>query len=184
MPIDAPHALVSPPGPAVVPLALASINPPESTTTSPETSSTMGWPPCSSRTWSFEMVRPASRTTITAAPPPDWATPVVKSSVPRLQLVLVMVPALESIVVVPAASQFHAGEVLKFSAQVLEVTLTDGGSAIDTHTQLPPAHPDVPPVHACPHVPQLFGSDVVFVSQPSVSGAVPALQSARPGLHA
>lgn len=56
------------------------------------------------------------------------ATSFVKSSVPSVQLVLVMVPALESMVVVPAALQFHAGDVGNFVAQAPGSTLTAGGT--------------------------------------------------------
>jgi hypothetical protein len=47
--------------------------------------------------------------------------------VPSEQLVLVTVPAVESIVVVPAALQFHEGDVAKFAAHCVASTLTDGG---------------------------------------------------------
>jgi hypothetical protein len=44
-----------------------------------------------------------------------------------VQLVLVMVPAVESIVVVPEALQFQVGDVAKFAAHCDASTLTDGG---------------------------------------------------------
>jgi hypothetical protein len=54
---------------------------------------------------------------------------LVKSGAPSVQLVLVIVPALESIVVVPAALQFQTGDVLKLAAHCEGFTLTAGGSA-------------------------------------------------------
>jgi hypothetical protein len=56
-----------------------------------------------------------------------WATLLVKSRVPRVQLVLEMVPALESIVVVPAALQFHVGDDLKLVCHGVGSTSTAGG---------------------------------------------------------
>ena len=58
----------------------------------------------------------------------SWATSLVTSIVPRAQLVLVAVPALESIVVVPAAVQFQVGAVGKLAVHCVASTLTDGGS--------------------------------------------------------
>jgi hypothetical protein len=54
----------------------------------------------------------------------------VKSSVPRAQLVLVIVPAVESMVVVPAALQFQVGDVAKFADHCVASTLTEGGRAL------------------------------------------------------
>lgn len=46
-----------------------------------------------------------------------------------MQLVLVMLPVpVELMVVVPAALQFHVGDVKKFAAHADASTLTDGGS--------------------------------------------------------
>jgi hypothetical protein len=55
---------------------------------------------------------------------------LVKSSVPSVQLVLVMVPAVESMVVVPAALQFQVGDVAKFADHCVASTLTEGGRAL------------------------------------------------------
>lgn len=74
---------------------------------------------------------------MTVEPPPVCATSLVTSSVPRLQLVLVTVPRLESTVVVPEASQFHAGDVLKFTSHWLASTLTEGGMATLVQTHMP-----------------------------------------------
>jgi hypothetical protein len=76
-------------------------------------------------------------------------TPFVKSSVPSAQLVLVMLPAPEeSMVVVPAALQFHVGE--DENDHCVESTLTDGGTtppatshafaAFPSQSNVPPAH--------------------------------------------
>jgi hypothetical protein len=56
--------------------------------------------------------------------------------VPSEQLVLVTVPADESIVVVPAALQFHDGDVAKLAVHCAGSTLTAGGrlSGVQVHT--------------------------------------------------
>jgi hypothetical protein len=62
-------------------------------------------------------------------PPVLCVTLFVKSRVPSVQLVLVMLPVpVELMVVVPAALQFHVGDVKKFAAHAEASTLTDGGS--------------------------------------------------------
>lgn len=55
---------------------------------------------------------------------------------PSVQLVLETVPAVESMVVVPEALQFHAGDVAKFAVHCVASTLTDGGrtSGVHVHT--------------------------------------------------
>ena len=118
-----------PPGQARIPMAPESRSClPESTTTLPATRKTTGLSPVSLKTWLLLTVRPWRRTTMTFGPPPICATLLVKSSVPSAQLVLVTVPAVELIVVVPAALQFHVGDVRKFAAHCDASTLTDGGS--------------------------------------------------------
>jgi len=120
-----------PPGPAVVPEAPASIFAPESTSTLPATRKMTGLLPWSLSTWLLLSVRPLSRTTMTCGPLESiCVTLFVKSSEPSVQLVLVMVPAVESTVVVPAAVQFQVGEVWKFVAHCAEFTFTDGGSGV------------------------------------------------------
>jgi hypothetical protein len=53
---------------------------------------------------------------MTLVPPTSsWRTLLVKSNAPMAQLVLVIVPAAESIVVVPAASQFQLGAPAKLT---------------------------------------------------------------------
>jgi hypothetical protein len=54
-----------------------------------------------------------------------------------VQLVLVMLPVDELIVVVPAALQFQVGDVKKFAAHWLASTLTDGGSVWFVQQVLP-----------------------------------------------
>lgn len=95
---------------------------------------------------------------MTLGPPPCCATLLVKSSVPRLQLVLVIEPdPAELIVVVPAALQFHVGEVRKRADQVLGLTLTAGGKTCAVQQVLPvcsqpllvrPSQSIVPEAHA------------------------------------
>ncbi len=77
---------------------------------------------------------------MTVGPPATvWVTLFVKSSVPSVQVVLVMVPAVESIVVVPAALQVQIGAVLKLMAHCEGSTSTAGGSATFVQlTQAPP----------------------------------------------
>src|ERR1700722_13608801 len=150
-----------PPGPAVVPVAPASIRPPRSTSTLPATRKTMGLFPLSWRTWLLVTVSPCSRTTITLGPPDsDWVTLLVMSCVPSVQLVLVTVPAFESTVVVPAALQFQVGEVLKFAAHWVASTLTDGGSCTCVHIAQWPLWQADPAAHAklLPQPPQLPSS--------------------------
>jgi hypothetical protein len=71
-----------------------------------------------------------SRTTITVGPPlaRDCVAPLRESWAPSAQLVVVMLPALESMVVVPDALQFQLGDVLKLVFHWLASTLTDGGT--------------------------------------------------------
>jgi hypothetical protein len=92
--------------------------------------------------------------------PPEtvWATLLVKSRVPRVQLVLVMVPALESTVVVPAALQFQVGDVLKLASHGVGSTSTAGGIGICVQGVHVPETHRVPLAHACPapHPPQLL----------------------------
>jgi hypothetical protein len=74
---------------------------------------------------------------MTCEPVPSLcATSAEISSVPSEQLVLVIVPAVESTVVVPAALQFQDGEVAKFAVHCAASTLTDGGklSGVHVHT--------------------------------------------------
>jgi hypothetical protein len=74
---------------------------------------------------------------MTCGPLPSvCATSAETSSVPSEQLVLVTVPADESTVVVPAALQFHEGDVSKFVDHWVASTLTDGGrlSGVHVHT--------------------------------------------------
>jgi len=124
-----------PPGPAVFPAAPASILPPESTITLPATRRTMGLSPLSFRTWFVVMLSDLRRTTRTVGPPePSCATSFVKSSVPRLQLVLEILPAPEeSMVVVPEALQFHDGDDWKLHCDVS--TLTAGGLSTPLDSQ-------------------------------------------------
>jgi hypothetical protein len=68
--------------------------------------------------------------TMTFGPPVDWTTLVLTSGVPSAQVVSVTVPAVEFMVIVPAALQFHVGDVLKFRAHWVASTLTDGGSSM------------------------------------------------------
>src|SRR5882757_55759 len=63
------------------------------------------------------------------------ATLFVTSSVPSAQLVLVTVPAEESTVVVPAALQFHVGDVWKLVVHCVASTLTDGGNGTPIFSQ-------------------------------------------------
>src|SRR5260221_7020573 len=119
-----------PPGPGVIPVAPESISPPPSTRTLPAMRKTMGLSPFSLRTWLPLTVRPLSRTTMTLGPPPSWATLLVKSRDPSAQLVLVIVPAAESIVVVPAALQFQAGGMAQVAAHFMASTFTEGGTGM------------------------------------------------------
>ena len=65
---------------------------------------------------------------MTFGPPPVvCATLLETSRVQRLQLVLVTVPAVVSMVVVPAALQFQVGELKKFADHWLASTFTEGG---------------------------------------------------------
>ena len=123
-----------PPAPGVVPVAPVSILPPRSMSTLPATRSTMGWLPWSLRTWPLLTVSPLRRTTMTAGPPElVCVTALVKSGAPSAQLVLEMVPALESMVVVPAALQFQVGDMMKFAAHCVTSRLIEGGSSIGVH---------------------------------------------------
>jgi hypothetical protein len=66
------------------------------------------------------------------------ATLFVTSSVPSAQLVSVTVPAVELIVIVPAALQFQLGDVLKLAPHCVASTLIDGGSSMFVHvTHMP-----------------------------------------------
>jgi hypothetical protein len=98
---------------------------------------------------------------MTVGPPVTvCVTLLVKSRVPSVQLVLVIVPAVESMVVVPAALQVQVGDVLKLVAHCDGFTLTAGGSATSVQlTQVPFWQPP-PEVHAnaAPQPPQLFMS--------------------------
>src|SRR5258708_24952271 len=97
---------------------------------------------------------------MTAGPPlDDCVVLAVKSSVPSAQLVEVMVPALESMVVVPVVVQLHAGEVLKLTFHCVASTSTDGGTETGVHApHAAPAHKGVPPLQAWPQLPQLAAS--------------------------
>jgi len=119
---------------------------------------------------------------MTFGPPPIWATLFVKSSVPSAQLVLVMVPALESIVVVPAALQFQVGEFKKFADHCVASTLTEGGSvwfvqhvAPECSQPLPalPSQSLVPPPQPVQEPPE----HVWLVVQTAVVHVVPQLES-------
>lgn len=90
---------------------------------------------------------------------------------------LVMVPALELIVVVPAALQFQVGEVAKFATHCVASTLTEGGSTVPPlNSQAFPALPSqssVPPPHGA-HEPL---EQVWLVVQATVEHEVPQLES-------
>jgi hypothetical protein len=90
-------------------------------------------------------------------PDTDCVTLLVRSTVPRVQLVLVTVPAFESTVVVPVALQFHAGAVLKFVAHWVASTFTEGGSETFEQVTHAPAMQWALDAHAWPppHPPQL-----------------------------
>jgi hypothetical protein len=106
-----------------------------------------------------------------------WATLFVKSSVPSVQLVLVIVPADESIVVVPAALQFHVGDVAKFDDHCVASTLTEGGSApppLNSHAF--PALPSQSSVPA-PQLAQVPPEHVWLVVHAVVVQFVPQLAS-------
>jgi hypothetical protein len=109
----------------------------------------------------------------------------VKSSVPSAQLVLVIVPAAESMVVVPAALQFHVGDVAKFADHCVASTLTEGGkappplysqafAALPSQSSVPPPHGEHAPlehvwlvVHATVvHVVPQLASVAMSFSQP------------------
>jgi hypothetical protein len=96
---------------------------------------------------------------MTVSPPvTDCATLFVKSSVPSAQLVLLMVPAFESIVVVPAALQSHVGELLKLVAHCVASTSTEGGSSTCVQLTHVPFWHVSEPGHAVPQPPQLLVS--------------------------
>jgi hypothetical protein len=105
---------------------------------------------------------------MTFGPPAVWATLLVKSRVPRVQLVLEMVPALESIVVVPAALQFHVGDDLKLASHGVGSTSTAGGIGTCVHGVQAPATQRVPLPQANedPHPPQLLPSVWKLVQPP------------------
>src|ERR1019366_2711420 len=148
-----------PPGPALLPVAPASIRPPRSTTTSPATRSTTGLSPLRASTWPLVTVSPCRRTTMTDGPPDtDCATLLVTSTVPSEQLVLVTVPAFESIVVVPDALQFQVGDAANSVAHSVTSTLTDGGRLTGVQdAQDPLWHPRLlMQAKVAPHPPQLF----------------------------
>jgi hypothetical protein len=115
---------------------------------------------------------------MTVGPPAtDWVTLFVKSRVPSEQLVLVIVPAFESTVVVPAALQFQVGDVLKFAFHWVASTSTDGGiETFEQVTQAPPTH-DAPvaQVNAEPQPPQLLLSVCSLTQAP--------LHAVNPVLH-
>jgi hypothetical protein len=91
---------------------------------------------------------------MTVGPPAtDCVTLFVKSRAPRAQLVLVIDPALESIVVVPAALQFQLGDVLKLVFHCVASTSTDGGTATFVQPEHTPLTHVWLPVQMCP-VPQ------------------------------
>lgn len=98
------------------------------------------------------------------------------SSVPSVQLVLVTVPAVESMVVVPAALQFHVGDVAKFAAHGVASTLTDGGSEFKVRSQPFCAFPSQSSVPA-PHDPHDPPEQVWLVVHVAVVHVVPQLES-------
>lgn len=105
------------------------------------------------------------------------ATSFVKSSVPSAQLVLVIVPAFESIVVVPAALQFQVGEVAKLADHWVASTFTDGGSrAPPLNSQAFAALPSQSSVPA-PHVVHAPPEHVWLVVHAAVVHDVPQLAS-------
>jgi hypothetical protein len=96
----------------------------------------------------------------------DCVTLLVKSSVPRVQLVLVIEPAVESIVVVPEAVQLQLGEVLKLVFHCVASTFTDGGTATLVQLWQTAATQVAPPVHAFVQLPQWLLSVCSFTQAP------------------
>jgi hypothetical protein len=148
VPVDAPQAEPLPPAPGVAPLASALMMPPVSTVTLPATRKTTGLAPLMLTTCPPVTVSPCSRMTVTAGPPPVCVTPVMTSGVPSAQVVSVTTPVVELIVIVPAALQFHVGDVLNSAAQVDTFTFTDGGSSTDVHALHMPLTQVFPVAHA------------------------------------
>jgi hypothetical protein len=103
-------------------------------------------------------------------------TLLVTASVPSAQLVLVTVPAVESMVVVPAAVQLQLGAVAKLPDHCVTSTLTDGGRTFAVASQAFPGFPSqsrVPPPQAA-HEPLV---QVWDVEQVAVEHVVPQLVS-------
>jgi hypothetical protein len=96
------------------------------------------------------------------------------STVPSVQLVLVMVPAAESTVVVPAELQFHVGEFAK--VHWVASTFTDGGTARPGDSQPVEARPSQSSVPG-PHAAQVPPEHVCAMVQIDVVHVVPQLVS-------